>query len=265
MQLHKVPEPELQAFSDGMAVKTFVDQINAVWRRGAGDFIACGNLLVEAKTELQRDVYNTMLKKLHFDASVAKKLICIANKSLLGAHVHLLPPSWSTIYELSKLTDKVLRDGLADGMIHPGMQRKDAVALRKPDARPVKPANTAESETLFAHWQRCSDEEVTETLDRITPEKFKERMSSEFSRRLHDSMPAKLFGKLVEMEATDIAIRILEMVSPKKAQLISKALQTQLRQKRKPGGKTAASPAPAAKAYLRAVKGVDACGKPIFA
>ena len=48
-------------------------------------------------------------------------------------HKLKLPPHGRTLYELCKLSDDVLEAKLADGTIHPGMQRKDAIALRKPE------------------------------------------------------------------------------------------------------------------------------------
>jgi hypothetical protein len=75
--------------------KFFVEKINTVWRRGAGDFIGCGQYLIQAKDELQSDANSAMLKKLHFDPSVAKKLSCIARNATLSAHVHRTLPTIS--------------------------------------------------------------------------------------------------------------------------------------------------------------------------
>jgi hypothetical protein len=76
--------------------KDFATLINTSWRKGAEGFIQIGRYLIEAKEELDRDQYNSLVKfKLAFDESVAKKLICIARNSILGAHVHRLPPCWS--------------------------------------------------------------------------------------------------------------------------------------------------------------------------
>jgi hypothetical protein len=36
-----------------------------------------------------------------------------------------LPPSWTTLYELTKLDDDTLERKLRDGTIYPGMRRKD--------------------------------------------------------------------------------------------------------------------------------------------
>jgi hypothetical protein len=70
----------------------FAALIDAAWRKGAEAFMEIGRHLIEAKEELDRDEYDALVKKLAFDASVAKKLVCIASNQLLGAHVHQLPP-----------------------------------------------------------------------------------------------------------------------------------------------------------------------------
>ncbi len=42
-----------------------------------------------------------------------------------GAHAHVLPPHWGTLYELTRLPDDVFEAKIADGTIHPEMQRTD--------------------------------------------------------------------------------------------------------------------------------------------
>ena len=56
--------------------KSFAKGSMAFWRKGAADFITCGECLSAAKDELPRDAFNVMVKtKLDFDASVARKLM----------------------------------------------------------------------------------------------------------------------------------------------------------------------------------------------
>jgi hypothetical protein len=120
------------------SAKDFAELINGAWRKGAEAFIAAGQFLIEAKAELDRDQFNSLIEReLDFDASVARKLLCVAGKTVLRAHVHKLPPHWSTLYELSKVEDKVIDAAVADGRISPKMQREQAVALRKPVAAPT--------------------------------------------------------------------------------------------------------------------------------
>jgi hypothetical protein len=42
-----------------------------------------------------------------------------------AAHGPHLPPSWRTLYEITKLPDEVFEKKLSEGSIHPEMQRKD--------------------------------------------------------------------------------------------------------------------------------------------
>jgi len=178
--------------SNARSWKFFVDKINMLWRKGAGDFITCGQLLIEAKDELQRDAYKAMLKKLHFEASVAKKLICVAKKTILGAHVHLLPPCWSTLYELSQLKDDALNAALADGSIHPGMHRRDAVALRKPPRTTTSSPSTPLSK---AAWSKATVEERRRFLDAIGADPlcavFSIALRAELRRRVGGQQRAK--------------------------------------------------------------------------
>jgi hypothetical protein len=111
-------------------------RINEAWLKGTAAYFETGQYLLDAKTELDGDAFEALSKQeLHFDPSVGRKLMRIASNSVLCAHVHKLPNSWSTAYELSKLDDDILKAAIADGRIHPKMERKDAVALRpkKPD------------------------------------------------------------------------------------------------------------------------------------
>ena len=64
--------------------KSLAKGINGFWRKGAADFITCGECLSAAKHELPRDAFDMMVKtKLDFDASVARKLMLIAAKEIL--------------------------------------------------------------------------------------------------------------------------------------------------------------------------------------
>lgn len=46
-----------------------------------------------------------------------------------SAHAPILPPSWYTLYELTKIPDEIFRKALSDGRIRPDMERKDVRAL----------------------------------------------------------------------------------------------------------------------------------------
>jgi hypothetical protein len=61
------------------------------------------------------------------------------------AHARLLPPSWMTLYELTKLPEETLRKKIDCGAITPKIERKDVVLMRPTSCnQPVK----AKSATL---------------------------------------------------------------------------------------------------------------------
>ena len=71
--------------------------------------------------------------RIPFGWNTANRLMAIANHSILSkaAHVQLLPPSWGTVYELTKIPDEPLQLMLCDGTIHPDIQRSEVVKLRR--------------------------------------------------------------------------------------------------------------------------------------
>jgi hypothetical protein len=147
--------------------RDFAELINGAWRKGPEAILDACQYLAEAKEELARDEFDALVRfKLVFDASTAKKLICIGHNRVLGAHVHLLPPCWSTIYELTKLTDEALRAAIADGNVSPKMLRKDALALRKPAAGDHSPSPRSKS-TFAAVWDAASVDEIRAKLDKV--------------------------------------------------------------------------------------------------
>jgi hypothetical protein len=59
---------------------------------------------------------------------------CLANTT----HMSHLPPSWGTLYELTKLPEVQFKAKLSDGTINPKMERRDVAALL-PNARKISP------------------------------------------------------------------------------------------------------------------------------
>jgi len=137
------------------------DRINAAWLKGTAAYIEAGEYLVVAKAELERNAFEVLTRKeLHFDPSTGRRLMCIARNEVLCAHAHKLPPSWMTAYELSKLDDDTLKAAIADGRVNPKMERKDAVAIRKPP----KPADEDEDQDSGADQDTAPQESKVEVF-----------------------------------------------------------------------------------------------------
>jgi hypothetical protein len=71
------------------------------------------------------------------DLDTAERLMAISQDPVISNATHgsLLPPSWMTLYELTKLPAEALEAGIAEGSINPAIQRKEVAALRRPVAR----------------------------------------------------------------------------------------------------------------------------------
>jgi hypothetical protein len=195
------------------AIIDHAGRINTAWRRGVSAFFEVGKLLLAAKAELDRNAFEALTRhKLHFDPSTGRKLMRIAAHPGLCAHVHKLPNNWSTAYELSKLDDEVLEAAIADGRINPKMERKDAIALRKPakSADAVAPDNTPDASAaareavlddffaiasggnIFARIRAAKRDKVvlTDLLDALGVAGVLEAMSAKFGVELRARVPA---------------------------------------------------------------------------
>jgi hypothetical protein len=111
--------------------KYFDKRLTELRVNDVANIIERGRVLIEAKDELAHGSFEATVKR-HFDMNQAQRLMKITRHSILSnpAHAPLLPPSWMTLYEMTKLPDDVLLTKLKDGSIHPKMERKDARALR---------------------------------------------------------------------------------------------------------------------------------------
>jgi Protein of unknown function (DUF3102) len=123
------------------------DRIAATWGKQVESIIETGQALIEAKDELKHGSFEAMIQTtLPFQASTAQNLMKIARNPVLSKaeHARLLPPSWTILYELTKLPFEVLTAKLKDGSIHPKLERKDVRAMRPNIKKKPKPATREE-------------------------------------------------------------------------------------------------------------------------
>ncbi len=113
--------------------KPWADKICAAWQKATESIIATGKLLIEAKQELAYGSFEAMVQqKLPFSPRAARMLMAIAHHPVISdrKHVSVLPPSWGTLYELTRVPDATLREKIASGAITPKIERKDVVIMR---------------------------------------------------------------------------------------------------------------------------------------
>jgi N6-adenosine-specific RNA methylase IME4 len=117
---------------DALTVDEWAAIITARWQDSVEAILDVGRMLLRAKSKTPSGSWLELIAKLPFGESTAEKLISVGLNPLLqnSEHVPILPPSWGTLYALTKLSDEQFRGGLIAGIIRPDMQRKDVLALR---------------------------------------------------------------------------------------------------------------------------------------
>jgi N6-adenosine-specific RNA methylase IME4 len=95
-------------------------------------FLEIGRLLIEAKHGLEHGEFEAMIEdQLPFKPRTARRLMAIARDQRIANRTRgsVLPVSWTTLYELTKLDDQSFEAAVADRAIKPDMERGEAAAL----------------------------------------------------------------------------------------------------------------------------------------
>jgi len=100
--------------------------------RTVENILAAGRELIEAKAALGHGRFEAMVTdELGMSPSTAQRFMAVAGHPLLSnaAHVRLLPPSWGTLAELSRLPEADLTAAIAAHEVRPDMERREALQL----------------------------------------------------------------------------------------------------------------------------------------
>ena len=110
----------------------YAQRITDCQRKGVSSIIECGRLLIAAKDELKHGQFLKMIEnELPFGRSTAQALMKIASDGRITKYQHAgcLPAHWSTLAKLTQLPDAAFEARIADGTIHPGLERRPAVEM----------------------------------------------------------------------------------------------------------------------------------------
>ncbi len=129
--------------------KPSIKEINEAWtksqigaRQMVEGFFEVGRALKKMKNQMPHGIWVATFDegKLPFKLNTAEILMKIAANGVLSKSgcAQILPPSWPTLYELTKIPEDRLEAAIERGVIHPQMQRKDVVALRPQKPRGPK-------------------------------------------------------------------------------------------------------------------------------
>jgi len=121
----------VNSFAQPAATK-YAQRITACQRKSVESIIECGRLLIAAKDELKHGEFLKMIENnLPFKRSTAQALMKIAADRRIAKYQHAgcLPAHWPTLVKLTQLPGAAFEARIADGTIHPGLERRPAVEL----------------------------------------------------------------------------------------------------------------------------------------
>jgi len=179
-------------FGTNVRSKDFFEKaIAAEWRKQVSSIIQTGKWLQQAKEELSSEDFAEL--KLPFSTRVCQMLRQIVGNLVLSDanYSSFLPPCWRTLVILTQLSDRFLKDAIADGRIHPKLKQKEARALVK-----FSPASTKTS--------NGNGEKSPESPDAVTiwgafsPADKVAIFTSEGRAGLAKVMPAKLLADIAD-------------------------------------------------------------------
>ena len=125
---------DIQQF-DGRVINAatkYAQRITACQRKSVNSIIECGRLLIAATDKLEHGEFLKMIENnLPFKRSTAQALMKIANDKRItnNQRAGCLPAHWSTLAKLTQLPDAAFEARIADGTIHPGLERGPAAAM----------------------------------------------------------------------------------------------------------------------------------------
>jgi len=131
----------------------WADRICTQLGKSVEAIIEVGRLLVKAKADLAHGEWGRLFQDelVPFTINTAQRLMVISQHPTLSntAHAQYLPPSWTSLYELTKVEPKRLTAAFKDGIITPDMKRRDVTALLPPKRkRPATSRRTEDPDTL---------------------------------------------------------------------------------------------------------------------
>lgn len=136
-------------------IEDYRSRIIAAWNKSVDGIFEIGDLLIEARTNLDDEEFHALRNDLPFEPRAAQRLEKMASdKRLRLPEVRkLLPPHWGTIEQLSLCDDEEFDEAIKQGVVTPDLERKTIVAFRKrksSKSQQVQPTTSAVSTPIQA-------------------------------------------------------------------------------------------------------------------
>jgi len=181
-------------------IKVHANSINDSWHKSTDSVIGTARLCADADKKLKAADKSKLFPVLVFSKATFSKLAKIgSNEYLLSKDLRpSLPPSYSILYELAKLSEEHLKLAHADGVLNANMTRND---VERWVAQHREGSEEAEGETfhLFAtlrtpvHFDKTREKELEAALDKLMTDFG---IAVQRSRNLEDDALARISRKV---------------------------------------------------------------------
>ena len=108
-------------------VLSYIDRISTHWRDAAVAILATGKLCARVVTKLSLEQQRDVMDSVPFEGATFSKLARIGRDHRLEAILRDLPAHWTSIYNISLLTDDELAAARSEGIITPDTRREDII------------------------------------------------------------------------------------------------------------------------------------------
>jgi hypothetical protein len=185
-------------------VEKFATQYRLCIQKTAAAILELANIVGDAKRDLSKELFIEFREEIGANASkdsYIKKLICIANASArLNSLSDKLPPSYTTLYTLSKMPDDAFTQVCEDNLISPRM-----TALTLSPYTDKKSASTAID--VLLSFKNVSDSEKLIAYNQI------QKICSKFNIELKSKINSPFSSKIKKL--SDLNSVAIEDVTPK--------------------------------------------------
>jgi hypothetical protein len=151
-------------FSHVKTVGQFTTSIMAAWHRSVDSIIEVGELWDKAKSSLSKEELKELKGSTKFNEPTISKLISIAKDPRITDPKYraIMPSSYSTLYELTHLSDAEFESAFNDGVLRPDIERDEVKALR---GEQHSGRAKAKATVLPSSYDTLSDYELTHLSD----------------------------------------------------------------------------------------------------
>lgn len=119
-------------------VESVINQISSSWNKATQYILEVAKIINTYSTyddpvgkKHWREIRESLIERKIMSQTVISNLRQIAKQQLFYENIHLLPPAYNTLWELSKLEEKELKSRFRKNLIHPTLRLQDVREWKK--------------------------------------------------------------------------------------------------------------------------------------